>query len=420
MRGASSRSVMIPTRRAILASARAVVAGTAVLLACACGSSRPIEVGSRYEPEHGAATAIRVVVASEHRWASQRYVRAAVQAVRTLTEAVGAFGEASLTLADAAVAPARRPAGAIVLEPTPWWMTSGAMIPELAAARAVARRYWSRAIDASALPATFVDGLVEYYARRTVVPLFEADANRPGFAFLEIRYFGGFVPHSVSIREMPESDREPLARGDVEDAAIARATLTLMTAERWLGRPVFDGAMAAFVGRSQSRAPTLADFEGSLSAAAAQDLSWLFAPALDGAARFDYAVATLESVAGAGDYVTTVVVARLGDGEFTGSSRPRVGPFESGRGVALAVTFTDGTTIHDVWDGRDRTKTFAYRSPAPAASAIVDPDRVIVLDRSVTNNSMAAVSHAARAARRWSARWAVWFENVLMTYVCLV
>src|SRR5262249_33613551 len=129
--------------------------------------------------------------------------------------------------------------------------------------------------------------------------------------------------------------------------------LMLNTLERWVSRPVFAGTMSEFVHRSRGRQPTLADFARVVSDASGYDLSWFFDQTLEGHAVFDYSVAELASARGAsGKFETSVVVARLGDGVFTGTSTPRVGSMESGRGMTLLVSFADGARSIERWDGR--------------------------------------------------------------------
>jgi len=135
---------------------------------------------------------------------------------------------------------------------------------------------------------------------------------------------------------------------------------------------------------------------------------------------FDYGVAALDSRPDeAGMFDTTVIARRYGDGLFTGSSAKPIGPFESGRGVVLLVTFADGERRTDYWDGRAREKTFHYRGPARAQSAIVDPDRTMLLDLARTNNSMTLASRSGVAASVWSARYLLWLQDLLLTYASL-
>ncbi len=251
----------------------------------------------------------------------------------------------------------------------------------------------------------------------------------------EGRYFGGFVPKFVRIRLLPDADGEPLetyrARPRVNPAALhspleeksleGKTVLTIATFERWVGQPVFDGSIAEFVKSSRGRRPTLADFGRIASASTGQNLSWLFDPAFGESVTFDYAVSGFSSVPDpAGGFDTTVELERLGDGVFPGSSAPRVGAYESGRGVTVAIAFEDGERVVDAWDGRDARKTFSYRSAARGISAVVDPDRSMLLDLNRTNNSRTLQSRTGTAATDWAARWMLWLEHALIGYGALV
>jgi hypothetical protein len=87
--------------------------------------------------------------------------------------------------------------------------------------------------------------------------------------------------------------------------------------------------------------------------------------------------------------------------------------------VTVAIVFANGERVVDAWDGRDRQKTFVYRSAVQAEAAIVDPDRVLLIDINRTNNSRMAVSDGGVAATRWAARWLLWLEHALLSYGAL-
>jgi len=346
----------------------------------------------------------------------------------------GAFPDRSLTLVDPpwrSVAPVS--GDAIALDRIPWLNARGNMAPELAVARAISRRFWRGRLDTVALPAWFLDGLTEYVARRAVVPIFAVDNLSPGYSFLEVRYFSSFVPSFVRIRLLPETDGTPASAYRLNPAvAIAdrpvsaaasltlagKALLVLGTLEQWVGRPVFDEIVAEFA-HAPGR-PTLGEFERIANATSGQDLSWLFDEAFRSSRIYDYGVADLRTTRDAdGSFNTTIVAARFGEATFTGSAAAPIDSFESGRGIALRVTFADGQVLTDAWDGRARDKTFRYRSPAPAVSAAVDPERRLLLDLRQSNNSKAIASSTARAATRWSAMWLAWLEHALLTSAAL-
>jgi hypothetical protein len=197
--------------------------------------------------------------------------------------------------------------------------------------------------------------------------------------------------------------------------------MTLSMLERWVGQPAFDALLSVFVDRSRGTRPTLDDFMRVASESTGQDLTWLLRTSLSGSAIFDYSVAGLRSdPSPRGGFNTTVVVERVGDATFSGTSAPRIGPFESGRGVTIAVSFDDGARIVESWDGRDREKTLRYYSAARASTAEVDPDRDVLLDVTRTNNGLTLRPRAGAAATAWSIRWMLWFQHLILTWGALV
>jgi len=279
-------------------------------------------------------------------------------------------------------------------EPTPWWTTAASMKRETAASRATVRMYFDRLIDTRALPPPFVDALVEYAARRAVSKM----VDRKYLAFYlgrqEGRYFGGFVPRDLRVQIPVEGGAD-------------RVLQMLYTLERWVGRPVFDSILLEFITASTGRQPTLEDFIATASNVSGQDLSWLFDEGLRKSGRFDYAIESFESRPEAGAFRTTVTVRRLGDAIVP-------------RSIPVVVTFADGEIARDSFDGRSDRMTFEYRSAAPAATASVDPDAVLQLDQNRRNNGMSLDdSLAATAGNRWSARWMIWLQDALLTYVAL-
>jgi hypothetical protein len=108
-----------------------------------------------------------------------------------------------------------------------------------------------------------------------------------------------------------------------------------------------------------------------------------------------------DAAPGDGPYETTVVVRRFGEAVFP---------------VDVLVRFADGTEVRERWDGRERWKPYTYTRPAKAVSAVVDPGRVLLLDVNTTNNSRTLAPEAGPAAKKWSLRWMVWLQDLLMTY----
>jgi hypothetical protein len=151
-----------------------------------------------------------------------------------------------------------------------------------------------------------------------------------------------------------------------------------------------------------------------------RDLGWFFDQVYRTADVFDYGIQNvtservtisgyIETTSGArkvvaeqprGDSYQTVVVARrYGEALFP---------------VEVVTTFADGSQKREHWDGRARWIRYTYDGPR-AVSAVVDPDRVLLLDVNYTNNSYSLAPAADRAATKWSLAWLVWLQDLLVT-----
>jgi hypothetical protein len=343
---------------------------------------------------------VTITAGPGHESDGERYAYAALTTLKILDGWLPPFPDSTLV---------------VTVDGTRWWSAPGAMTPEYAVARAVSRRYWERAIDTRGLPPWFVGGLVEYCARRAVSKIVDERYLAVSRSRVEERYFGGFVPRELRVPLRVADQGDPVdeyrarPRGADTRALEARTLLALGTLERWVGRPVFDEIVAEFA--RDGGQPSIDGFSALASRLSGQDLTWLVDQTLKSQSVIDYGIRALSSEGQPdGWYKTTVTVQRFGDGIFTGAS--------SGRGVVAETTFADGETVRDAWDGRGSDTTFQYRSRARAVSAEVDPDRVVLLDLNRANNGATLDSGPARtAASRWAARWMIWLEDGLLTYV---
>jgi len=88
--------------------------------------------------------------------------------------------------------------------------------------------------------------------------------------------------------------------------------------------------------------------------------------------------------------------------------------------VAYRLIFDDGTEINETWDGQDRRVIYAYERPARAVSVQVDPDRSLLLDVAYTNNSRTLTPRGGEASLKWSLKWMVWLQDLMLTYAFFV
>jgi len=100
-------------------------------------------------------------------------------------------------------------------------------------------------------------------------------------------------------------------------------------------------------------------------------------------------------------YRTEVAVRRHGEGIFP---------------VAVLLVFEDGRQVRHAWEGRERFKLFVEEGPAKLHHAVVDPERVLLLDENYKNNSRLREPDAAFASRKWASKWMVWLQDFLATF----
>jgi hypothetical protein len=433
LRRFTSRGKPAAIAAALVAVAACVVAG------CAAGDQASTELVAKVELPSRKQVEVRVIVRPEHARQAARYLDAARATLKAYATRFGALPFTRLSVVDPGWLTSPPAAGsdpAVVFATTRWLAPGNTMEPELAVTRAIGERFWQRALSCGE-SSWFVDGLNRYTSTPVVASQFAFQQTPPAFAYAEGRYFGGFIPRVVRVplrtatagnglddyRRNPAVDlRAPLTEPRDRRSAVAKTALAMGTLERWVGAPTWDAVLQEFASRRWPHCPSAVDLQGVAEGVTGLDLSWFFTPVFNSAAVFDYGVDDLTITRGSGagaPWRTAVTVRRLGNAEFTGSSLPRDGSFESGRGMQLRVVFDDGSERVDYWDGRDRSRVFVYESAVPTRSATIDPGEVLLLDTNRTNNSRMATPQASRAATKWAARWAIWLEDLLLTYASL-
>lgn len=93
-------------------------------------------------------------------------------------------------------------------------------------------------------------------------------------------------------------------------------------------------------------------------------------------------------------YCSTVMVRRLGEFIFP---------------VELQMIFSDGDTLIEKWDGKERWHKFSITRPARLVSAAIDTENKILLDVQLTNNSR-TLERSSRGKAKLAARILFWTQ----------
>ena len=200
-----------------------------------------------------------------------------------------------------------------------------------------------------------------------------------------------------------------------------KGSLMLVTLERHLGFETMRRILATLTDRFWFRHPRPADFVAIANEVSGQDLRWYFDQVLAGTHLFDYAVDRVVSQPrrsptgyGTEPGSTTVRAGAVLTGADAGfDSVVDIRRWEEGTfPVEVRVTFADGSVAREQWNGQDRRVRFTYTTTSRIRTVEVDPERVLVLDVNSTNNSWTSSPGAETGARKWTAKWMIWVQQV--------
>jgi hypothetical protein len=211
-----------------------------------------------------------------------------------------------------------------------------------------------------------------------------------------------------------------------------KPALSLHTLEGLVGEAAMTRILRTYARRYRFQHPTSRDFIAVVNEVTGSDWQWYFDETWYGSGLADYAVAVREEEArrprgfvdgpdGApvampspsprprdaakGPYDAEVTVRRLGEVRLP---------------VEVQVEWSDGRVRRETWDGRDRWARFRYHEPVKISRVVVDPDHKLALDVNPANNSWTSESGVARrAARKLSARFLLWLQNLLELHTVL-
>lgn len=273
---------------------------------------------------------------------------------------------------------------------------------------ALARRHW----QVAEVPAStdLREGLALYSAMKIL------DEHYPDHHAYEARFLGGSAPFAV--RSVPvQGPRARLAQLDATPEA-TRTALALVTLERLIGWGAMQQSLFELAGSDTAAdSDVVARFTATVNAVSGRDLGWFIGQALSTSTTFDYGIDRFETAPlepGSSRYATTVVVRRLGTATFGPVETDPLSTVDRGP-LEIRVVFGDGHDIREAWNGRTDTVTLEYESAAPAETAVIDPDAVLMLDADPTNNRRSIATAPAHTGL-WVWRWAVWMQDAILTW----
>jgi aminopeptidase N len=393
-------------------------------------SPRFIEATKRFMHPTLPPVEMRLLLQPEHRGQEERHFAATAATLKYYGEWYGPYPYGHITIVD----PAYQSGSGGMEYPTlftagsRWLAPREVTQPEAVTLHEAGHQFWYGIVGSNEFEHAWMDeGLNTFSTARAISEVFE-----PNFA--AERFFGGFIPwvqRDLRVRREIDGDRLPGYRTAAEADAQStpsfhywpstatfitynKTALWLHTLERSLGWPMLQRILATYFDRYKFRHPAPEDFFAVVNEVSGHDMTWFFDQVYRSSNTFDYGVQELTSAPAkvrlkpdttSDGYRTVVVARRYGEAVFP---------------VDVVTTFKDGHTVTERWDGVDRRAMYVYERPAEATSVQVDPNRALLLDVSYTNNSRTLQPRTAEATLKWSLKWLVWLQDLLVTYAFFV
>jgi len=83
--------------------------------------------------------------------------------------------------------------------------------------------------------------------------------------------------------------------------------------------------------------------------------------------------------------------------------------------VEVLIHFDNGAEILETWDGKSRTKEFAYERPEKIIRAQIDPEKKIMIDIDFHNNSLTTKPKKA-VIWKYTLKFLFWLQNAMQSF----
>ncbi len=361
---------------------------------------------------------LRILVQPSHLAAGARYLASLKGALEYFDAHVGTYPYSTFTVVDppyGGEAAGGMEYPTLVTVETFKAIEGFTKFPELVTVHEFGHNYWYGMVASNEFEEGWMDeGIDQYYEMRVMDSLYGATTSAIALDGVTI---GDAEFDRFSYTTMDNPSIAPLStptwklpRRSGGSLTYFKTAMVMKTLDGLLGRSVMDSIMKVYFERWKFRHPCGRDFVNVFNELAPSltgnrygpDMNWFFNQTLYGTGICDYELTSLSStnVAAADSakplYETTVMVNRLGE-----LSLP----------VDVEVTFADGSTVREHWDGVSRYVEYSFTRTVRALSAVVDPDHRIALDVNVLNNSK-TLAPTSGAANRYFAKILFWVQNL--------
>jgi len=300
---------------------------------------------------------------------------------------------------------------------TSWNMPEGALVPEVVTEHEFGHQYWYGMVATNEFEEAWLDeGINSYTESKIMNALYGDHTANLNFPFAQ---FGANDQQRLGY--LSTRNLDPLTRkawqfyggNSYGGTTYGKTATVLLTLEAVIGEDTMRRAMHTYFMRYRFTHPTGEDFLKTIEEVSGQNLRWYYDQAVYGTNVLDYQVRGVHSdpldwykeekdrePKSSATYRTYVSVVRKGDFIFP---------------VELHVTFEDGSTATEHWDGKDRWIRYSYDRKSKVKFAEINPGSKILLDQNFFDDSY-TVEADSRATHKLHNIWLFceeWFSQLV-------
>jgi len=291
-----------------------------------------------------------------------------------------------------------------------WFMPEGMYLPELVVEHEFGHQYWYGMVATNEFEDAWMDeGINSYTEVKVLDSILGKDTS-----ILNMAGATTGERETQRLGYIGVADLDPMAKNAYEyynsnsygGVTYGKTASVLLTLESIIGEDTMQKAMHTYFMKYRFTHPTKEDFLKTIEEVSGKNLRWYFDQAVYGAPVLDYKVLRIDSLpvnwyedkkkdAENDDDKNTVYRSYV----WLQRKEDFVMP------VDVEIKFENGDKIRERWDGVSRwTRLGPYEKKTKIASAEIDPDHKIQIDRNDFNNSYTAEANS-KPARKVSNYW---------------
>jgi hypothetical protein len=387
-----------------------------------------------------------LLIQPEHFWQTDRHFRAIEAALKWFGLWYGAYPYDTITVVD----PPHGAGGAAGMEyptlitaGTGWWPGPNDGDPEEVIVHEFGHQYWYGMVGSNEFEESWLDEGFNTYSTGKIMDLVW------GMRDLPIHLFGFPIGRAAGLPQV-DSDiinrsaylhygkYDPVVRNGWQYYdefryginSYMRPGALLRTLENYLGPPVMARVMRAWYQRYKFHHPTSVDFQHLVSEVSGRDMNWFFDQYVFGTNWLNYRVGSVDN-----HEIGVDIGSFLENGKRTTVTEKDADRIERERKekktpeqyritvklvregeavfpVDMTMTLENGEIVREQWDGHDRWIKYEYMRSSKAKSVEIDPERKILLDGSLADNSWVAKPDRLPFAK-WGSNLLFWMQMVL-------